>query len=167
VLGTTSPKNTAEFLEVLPKRLHERIIGEIPIELDSPIKEILEKTHDLIENYEENKMRELIDQLIVLSAKGKEATIGLENVAHAVHQKRVRMVLVDDQFEQPGFQCPSCSFISPYLENCPYCNIKMEKRADIVDELLEEAIIEKSELLFIKNKELSEKIENIGAFLRF
>lgn len=167
VLGTTSPKNTSEFLDILPKRLHEKIIGEITIELDSPISEILEKTHNMIEAYEENKINELIDQLIVVNAKGKEAVIGLEDVAHAVHQKRVRMVLVYDQFEQPGFLCPSCSFMSPYLENCPYCNIKMEKRADIVDELVEEAIINNSELKYIKNKELAEKIQNIGAFLRF
>lgn len=167
ILGTTSPKNTSEFLEILPKRLHEKIIGEIPIELDSPIKEILEKTHNLIEEYEEKEIKDLIDQLIVANAKGKEATLGLENVAHAIHQKRVRTILVYDQFEQLGFQCPSCSFMSPYLETCPYCNVKMEKRVDIVDELIEEALINNTELRYIKKKELGEKIQNIGALLRF
>lgn len=167
ILGTTSPKNTSEFLEILPKRLHEKIIGEIPIEVDSPIKDILEKTHNLIESYEEKEINDLIDQLIVANAKGKEATIGLEDVAHALHQKRIKTLLVYDQYEQPGFQCPSCSFISPYLDVCPYCNIKMDKRADIVDELVEEALIENAELRFIKKKDLAEKIQNIGAFLRF
>jgi peptide chain release factor subunit 1 len=167
ILGSTSPKNISEFLEHLPKRLHDLIIGEISLELDSPIKDILEKTHELIKDYEEKENKDLVESLIVAYAKGKEAVIGLENVAHEVYQKRVQKILVEENYEQEGYECPSCYFRSTYLEVCPYCNIKMIKRADIVDEIIEEAIIERAELRYIGNKELAQKINKIGAFLRY
>ncbi|HOP94187.1 MAG TPA: hypothetical protein PL130_00200 [Dictyoglomaceae bacterium] len=167
ILGSTSPKNISEFLDILPKRLRELVIGEISIDIESPIKEILEKALEFIEKYEESEINDLIDSLIVTSAKGKEATLGIENVAYAVHEKRVQTILVDNSFELSGFQCPSCAFISSYLEECPFCNKPMDKRADIVDELIEEAVTNGAELRYIKNKELSNKIQNIGAFLRY
>ncbi|MCS7202108.1 MAG: hypothetical protein NZ841_04970 [Dictyoglomus sp.] len=166
IIGGSS-HTVSEFKELLPKNFKERIVGELNLEITSPIKELLDKVEKFISEYEERETRELVERIFVNTKKGKDSTYGLEEVAFVVHEDRIQTLLVTENFEKEGFQCPKCSYISPYLTECPFCNIKMAKRNDIVDEIIEEAINKKAKLIFIKDKNLGEKIENIGAILRF
>ncbi|MCX7941938.1 MAG: hypothetical protein N2516_02450 [Dictyoglomaceae bacterium] len=166
IIGGSSP-TISEFKELLPKNLQERIIGEINLEITSPIKELLDKIEKFINEYEGKETEELVERIFVNTKKGKDSTYGLEEVAFIVHEDRIQTLLVTENFEKEGFQCPRCFYISPYLTECPFCNIKMEIRNDIVDEIIEEAINKKAKLIFIKDKNLGKKIENIGAILRF
>ncbi|MGB9856742.1 MAG: Vms1/Ankzf1 family peptidyl-tRNA hydrolase [Dictyoglomaceae bacterium] len=163
--GTAS--TIAEFKDLLPKSLQEKVIGDFGIEFDSPIKEILEKTEEFIENYEKKEVEDLVEKIFVNTKKGKDSTFGLEEIAYALYENRIQTLLVTENFEKEGFQCSKCFFISPYLQKCPFCNINMEKRKDIVDEIIEDAINKDAQLIFIRDKSLGEKIENIGALLRF
>lgn len=166
ILGGTLP-TISEFKMLLPKNFQERIIGNLNIDIMAPVKEILEKSQDFIENYEKNEVEDLVERIFVNTKKGKDSTFGLEETAYTVHEDRIHALLVTENFEKEGFQCPKCFFISPYLQKCPFCNVDMEKRSDIVDEIVEEAINKKARLIFIKDKNLGEKIENIGAILRY
>lgn len=166
ILGGTLP-TIAEFKDLLPKSLSEKVVGEFNVEFEAPIKEILEKAEEFIDNYEKRTTEELVERIYTNTKKGKESTFGLDEVAYMVYQNRVHTLLVSENFEKPGYQCPKCSFISSYLEKCSFCNVPMEKRADIVDETIEMAINKDARLIFIKDQELGKKIENIGALLRF
>jgi len=166
ILGGTLP-TISEFKDLLPKNLQEKVIGDISIEFTSGIKDILEKIQEFVEEYEKREVEDLVNRIFVNTKKGKDSTFGIEEVAYVVHEDRVHTLLVTENFEKEGFQCSKCHYISPYLEKCPFCNIEMEKRKDIVDEIIEESINKKAKLIFIKDNKLGEKIENIGALLRF
>lgn len=166
IIGGSSP-TISEFKELLSKNLQERIVGELNLEITSPMKEILDKVEKFINEWEGKEVEELVERIFVNTKKGKDSTFGVEEVAYVVHEDRIQTLLVTENFEKEGFQCPKCFYISPYLTECPFCNIKMEKRKDIIDEIIEEAINKKAKLIFIKDRNLGEKIENIGAILRF
>ncbi len=160
-------QSISEFKELLPKSLQEKIIGNFNFDVTPPIKELLDKVEKFIYEYEKKNVEELVERIFTNTKKGKDSTYGLEEVAFTLHEDRIQTLVVTENFEKEGFQCPKCLYISPYLENCPFCNIEMEKRNDIVDEIIEEAINKKAKLVFIKDSNLGGKIENIGAILRF
>jgi peptide chain release factor subunit 1 len=74
------------------------------------IREIIEKSGDLIKDQEAIKEKRLFDNFMKIVIKTEKAVYGLDQVMECINSKRAELVLVseDAPFSVVHFKCPSC-----------------------------------------------------------
>jgi len=153
---------------MLHKKILDKVIGSIKIEMFANSSEVLSKVEPIVLNYEKKKEDGTVEALITGSMKNKEAVIGLEDVLHALQEQRVMKLIFAKDFKTSGYSCSSCGFLTTQkVTPCPYCRGKMEM-VDYLIGLAGEKAIAQGALVEIvaDNKKLNEA-GRIGAFLRF
>ncbi|MFO7875853.1 MAG: hypothetical protein R6U55_04640 [Desulfovermiculus sp.] len=98
---------------------------------------------------------------------GGLAVLGLEPVLEALTMGQVHTLLVDHNFQVRGTMCSQDRTLSTYLQTCPVCGQAMQQTDDLVEEIVQEAILQNAEInhVFMPHEEFSKY--RIGAFLRF
>jgi len=86
----------------------------------------------------------------------------------ALARGQVKILLVKEGFSSAGFICPESGILSVEKKKrlCPE-DIEPIAVVDVVDDAIEEASRQKSEIDILSNKKTSKKIDGIGAILRF
>ena len=153
---------------MLHKKMLDKVIGSVKIEMFANSSEVLSKIEPMVLNYERKKEEETVEALITGAMKNKDAVIGLENVLNALQEQRVMKLIFAKDFKTSGYSCSSCGFLTTQkVTPCPYCKGKMEM-VDYLIGLAGEKAIGQGALVEIvaDNKKLLEA-GGIGAFLRF
>jgi peptide chain release factor subunit 1 len=157
----------ADFPNHLHTYLKQRSLGTIPVDT-STIKpdEIAEKALDLLEKRERKNEEKLLDEFREQIGFGL-AVNGIRDTLKALMMGQVRILLVAEGFTHPGFRCPESGvLVLEKTDNlCPEGKTPLPI-ADIVDEIIEEALGQKAEIEVVFNEE-REKLDGIGAILRF
>ncbi len=158
----------ADFPNHLHTYLKEKFLGTISAEINLiKTDELVEKSLDLLEVIERRNEKKLVKEFEQKLVSGL-AVNGLEVTLKALMMGRVRLLLVLEQFSHSGFKCPESGVL--VLENrenlCPEGKTPIPV-VDIVNEAIEEALGQKVEIEVILDEEAREKIDGIGAILRF
>lgn len=161
-----------QFLSDFSNHLHTYLaeinLGTIVVDIvTTKPDELVEQSLDLLEvmrnRREDRLVREFEEKL-----GSRFAINGIEPTLRALMRGQVRILLVEDGFSNRGFKCPETGFL--VLEEregiCPE-GVKPLPVLDIVDEVIEEALGQKSEVVIVTNQEGIKKIDGIGAILRF
>lgn len=167
ILGGHQDKVLPWLKDHLHSYLRQRLAGEFhagPEESESRLKE---QALDVARQYERSEERVLLDRLLEEQGSGGKAVLGVEPTLEALMLGQVHTLVLDHDFSAEGTMCPSDRHLSTYLETCPLCGGPMNRIPDLADEMVEEAIAQRSEVEHSFYEHEGFKPYGIGAFLRF
>lgn len=160
--------NIARFKEELPKSWQSLVVGEFPMSMMANNDEVLEQATKEALAAQKKMNKFLVDQVVTLSAKGSNGVIGLIDTLNAMHEGRVRILFVDQDFEQEGYRCSGCGYLTiQALDTCPFCGETFEKIDAAVEMAVRGALLKNAEVKVMKDLEALKEAGNIAAILRY
>jgi peptide chain release factor subunit 1 len=164
-LITGGPREVvADFEQKLHGYLRERLAGRIEVDVDTATPDqVLKASRPRFEELERERESEALERL------GERGAWGLEEVLQAVNERRVELLLLDEQFSAPGSQCPECSWLGPAEEKrCPVDGTGLVTLEDLTDAAIELALQQSAGLLAVRHdRDALNAHGGIAALLRF
>jgi peptide chain release factor subunit 1 len=163
-----SESNLAQFRDMLPRPLHDRVIGSFSIDIDASVSDVQARSMDLIEDLAVKRETELVAEMISGWKRGSGAAVALSDTLAAVQEHRARLLLVAAGYEAPGFRCQNCRYLMLVRrEECPLCGGHVEAVEDLVDTILRRALEQGVEVEIVRGNQTLEEVGSIGALLRY
>ncbi len=160
--------NIARFKEELPKSWQSLVVGEFPMSMTASHTEVLEETIEKALFEQEHLNSKLVDQAITLSAKGSNGVTGLIDTLNAIHEGRVRTLLVSQDFERQGYRCKGCGYLTTQeLDQCPFCGGSFEMIELAVERAIQETLQKNADVKIIKGIDKLDKAGRIMGILRY
>jgi peptide subunit release factor 1 (eRF1) len=109
-----------------------------------------------------------MEEAFTLAAKGSAGVTGLIDTLNAIHEGRVKTLLVSEDYEQTGYRCTGCGYLTiQKLDHCPFCNGKFMTIEAAVDLAVLEALHNNADVKVIRQNEKLEQAGHIAAILRY
>jgi peptide chain release factor subunit 1 len=160
-----------ELRPLLPKALRERLAGEVQLSPQAEPGQILDRVLAIERERERQIEAQRVDELIAAARGAGGGVLGLEATLLAIMEQRVRLLIVDEDYGQPGWECPGCGFLSAApIDGCPVCGQQPESQPDIVEAALARTIEQKGEIEIVRGPAARQALVQhgrIGALLRY
>lgn len=141
LVGGSEPL-VSRFIETLPKRWQSLVLGTFNIEMTAGKTQVLEKSMAVAEETKDREERELIASVLNSTAKERGAS-GLEDTLQAVYAGNVQILVIEDGFRAPGYQCTNCGFISAEQhERCSFCGGEYKQIEDAVEMAVQRVLMD-------------------------
>ncbi len=164
VLGGTE-ENVKLLESFLFPPLRERLIGKLPLSVDSPHHLIVEKVSELEKREREKRVDDFLRKALEEKSAEGLIAVGLPSVIRALNYSAVQELMVKEGYVEPGYLCDNCGYLSLEEEVCPYCARKMQKKEDIIEEAVERMVLEEGRVEYAEEGILKDL--KIVALLRF
>ncbi|MFW5902332.1 MAG: peptide chain release factor aRF-1 [archaeon] len=163
--GPGQAKDKIDSDKYLNKKIRNKILGKPSTGYadESGIRELMEKSEDLIKDLEVQKERETIDRFMKKVTGNELATYGLREVVKALRRGKVETLLISEDLKwvKTKIKCPGCG--KEEMEVIKNMD-EFEEQGKICSNCEEEReIIEKKEI----SEELEELAEQIGAEVKY
>lgn len=163
-----SDDNIARFKEALPKSWQSLVVGEFSLGMTASHPEILAQSHTEIMAIQHKINQSLVNQAITQTAKGENGVIGLIDTLNAIHEGRVKTLLVLHDFEKAGYRCQGCAYLTVQaLDTCPFCNASFATIDKAVEMAVQQTLIKNSEAKILLENEALAQAGSIAALLRY
>ncbi len=160
--------NIARFKEELPKSWQSLVVGDFSMSMTANHQEVLEQAMHEALSAQKKINGALVDQAITQAAKGSSGVTGLSETLNAIHEGRVKTLLVLDDNEQPGYRCQGCGFLSSQkIKQCPFCGSSFEEIETAVEMAVQEALNKNAEVKVLSENKALEGAGGIAAVLRY
>jgi peptide chain release factor subunit 1 len=160
--------NIARFKEELPKSWQSLVVGAFPMSITSSHTDVLSHATREALKAEEKRNQQLISEAITLAAKGSNGVTGLIDTLNAIHEGRVKTLLVIRDFEKPGYRCTGCGYLTiQTLEKCPFCSGNFETIQEAVELAVQTALQKGADVKVITENDALSKAGQIAAILRY
>lgn len=167
MIGGTD-ENVARFKEELPKAWQSLVVGEFPMSMTANYGEVIEKATQEALTAHKKVIDNLIEKSITMAAKGGIGVTGLIDTLNAIHEGRVKTLLVLEDFEEEGFRCSGCGYLTTQsLEKCPFCGGQFERIDSAVEMAVQEALQKSADVKVVEENEQLKKAGAISAILRY
>ncbi len=167
IIGTPDDKTRVWLKEHLHSYLQRRLGAEFNAQPETNDHELKLMALDAAAECERWREQEIVDELFEKSGGKGLGVLGVEPVIKALRMGQVHTLLIEHGFQTGGFLCPHDHIVSMTEESCPLCGEPMQAMDDIVDEMIEEAISQNSEVQHIFLDHADFKKHHAGAILRF
>ncbi len=126
---------------------------------------MLDAARPCFDELEEQREREALDRV----EQGLRAVAGLDETLRVLNERRVEVLLLEQNFSTPGTFCPECGWLGPDGETeCPADGTALGRCDELADATIELAIQQSAELLPLRHHEGAlEERGGIAALLRF
>ena len=160
--------NIARFKDELPKSWQSLVVGEFPMSMLANEDEVLEQATEEALAAQKKMNKSLVKQAVTLAAKGSNGVIGLIDTLNAIHEGRVRILFVDQDFEQEGYRCNGCGYLTiQVLETCPFCGGTFDKINKAVEMAVRESLKKNGEVKVVEDLDILKEAGSIAAILRY
>jgi peptide subunit release factor 1 (eRF1) len=166
--GTEEP--LAEVRRLLPKALRERLAGEIAVSVQDAADAVLARVLEVEQAIERRVEAERVAALLEAAQGHGPGVLGLERTLEAVVEGRGQVLVVEEDFRQPGWGCPHCQYLgASETVRCPLCDTALDPQIDIVERAAERAIDQNAtiEVLRGEARQALAAHGHIGALLRY
>lgn len=168
VVLSGSEANLAQFREVLPRHLADKVIGEISLDMNASPAEVWEEAFAVARAAQRKNELALLDQVITAAHKGGAGAIGLADTLAALQSGRVYQLLVDRNLHVAGRQCTQCTAtLIEELTSCPYCGGPLRTTADVVNVAIHQALDRGLQVSVLEPDPLLARAGGIAAVLRY
>jgi peptide chain release factor subunit 1 len=168
VVLSGSDGNLAQFREVMPRSLQDRVVGQINLDMNASPAQVWDRAFEVTIAAQRQTESELLAQVITLSHKGGTGAIGLADTLAALQRGQVHQLLVDRDFHQSGNQCSNCqAVITEELDACPYCGGKLVATGDAVNLAVQRALDTGLKVSVLDHTPQLEEAGGIAAVLRY
>jgi peptide subunit release factor 1 (eRF1) len=160
--------NVAQFRDLLPRPLQDKIIGEISLDMSASPADVWDHAYEVAQAAQRTQEAQLLDQVITLAHKGGTGAIGLADALAALQQGRIHQLLVDKNLHTPGQQCQEChAVIVERPANCPYCGGDLRAVTDAVNLAVHRAVENGLKVSVIEHNDQLAVVGGIAAVLRY
>ena len=157
-----------EFTGYLHSYLSAMLAGTFEEELSENKTSVLEKAIKVIKDFEDNNTNQIINKLIDELEPQELGVLGLKKTIDALMSDNIKTLIYLEDYTARGYSCPACGFLTLKLaDKCPYCENQLLNFNDIVDEIVESALNQGSEIIQVKENDKLKKAGKIGAVLRY
>lgn len=154
----------AEFTGFLRDDLRQNIIAQIALSPHSTKNDLYHSIEKAIEAHRAQREEAEFAALSRYQADGG-LVFGLSEVLDAMSRFLVRKLVIDGTMAEPGFMCKPHQYLTVHQSVCPYCKREVLPVKNIVDELLELALLHKIEIVtVVKRGDLLQKYSGIAAY---
>lgn len=168
VLICGSDENVALFRGMLPKTWQSLIVGTFPMGMTATHTEVLNRAVEIGQQAEQQRENDLIDQAITAAAKGANGSVGIGSTLEAVHAGRVQTLLVLEGYNEAGYVCKSCGYVTTTKrEDCVFCGGVLERIPDAVEMAVRQVLQKGGDVEIVHNGPELEKSGKIAAILRY
>jgi peptide chain release factor subunit 1 len=167
VLVGGPPETLSMALEVLPQGVKDRLVGTFHAGMYEGPAEILRRTEPLLREFELQKERQDCQELITRARKNTKAVTGPDDVLQAIQEGRVQKLLMAENWQEEGFQCRACGALQLQGETCRYCGGQVEQVKEMADLMAQKAVEQGALIEVVRQSELLQDAQGVGAFLRF
>ena len=130
-LGGTE-KNLSAFEKHLQTTWRSLISGTFSMDKDMEVSRIQEQVLSLVQRETEKTKRALAQTVITEAAKGRSGLLRVDDILGAVREGRVQTLLIEDGYQQAGYQCQGCEYLTVQeLEACPFCGEEFREIDDV------------------------------------
>jgi peptide chain release factor subunit 1 len=157
-----------EVVTDLEQKLHhylsERLGGRIEVDVEhSSADQVLDAARPLIEQLEQQREHEAIERL------GERGACGLENVLPPLNERRVELLILDEQFGGvTGVQCLDCGWLGLEGDTCPADGSETVQLEDLTEAMIELSVQQSADLLAVHHeRDALEHYGGAAALLRF
>jgi peptide subunit release factor 1 (eRF1) len=160
----------AEYRVHLAPAFVRRWVGEFTLPIEASLTEVAKAIEPLEQEAEAKQESNVIARLGDMIPQGK-GTWGLEHTLRALRERRIQVLVVHDRYRAPGQECLRCEMLlSQTPAVCPNCGGALSAVDDLVDAMLERAVMQEAELELVRSEEGRKRLpadEPIGAVFRF
>jgi peptide chain release factor subunit 1 len=151
--------------------MRQRLAGELHLSPEAELAHILDQVLEIAREQERKVEAQRVEELITTAHKSDAAALGLEATLLTIAEQRVRLLVVEEDFSQPGWECPNCHFIGvAKQETCPLCGTALREHPDIVELALEHVLDQDGDIEVLRSPESRQALAQygrIGALLRY
>ncbi len=158
-----------EDIREIENHLHpyllERLVGYInasPSHVEES--ELREKVYQLLLEKSREEEKKFIYELQELEGKGL-AVNGTSRVLEQLYMGNVRLLIVPEAFQKPGYVCEK-SHLPLLMPECPLED-KVYPVPDVVDEIIEFVLEERARIKVVFSEDLQRRIDGLACFMRF
>ncbi len=129
-------ETVAEFRHFLPNQLQSRIAGSFSVDPGTMSPgQVRERADEVVDAYERDEERRLVDEALERVAAGGLGATGLEWCLTATNEHAIQLLLVHDDEQGPGRVCDNCGWLGLEGEECPICGQRTREAPDVIDEM--------------------------------
>lgn len=166
LLGTE--QNARDFKHYLPHVMQEKVVGSLSANGNSTLKNISQKVTLIEDRLESKREKKLLDRLFDEVNSGGLGVVGLPSILLALQYGQINYLLVEQGFAKNGYRCTGCKSLLTENTICDSCGGKTVAVADVVEELVETALLQGCYVKFISSPDPRiSRGGHIGAMLRF
>jgi len=167
MIGGTE-ENISRFKQALPKAWQSLVVVEFPMQMSAGESEIVERAMKEAVAVQSALMARLVEQAITLAAKGGAGAKGLIDTLNANHEGRIKTLLVNEGFEQAGYRCLGCGYLTVQeLDLCPFCGGQFETIPTAVEMAVQVSLVKNADVKVLAENEALAEIGHIAALLRY
>jgi protein required for attachment to host cells len=160
-------RTVAEFREVLPKNLQDKVVGSFNVDMNASGSEVEERSLEILQRVEDERKEALVDAVFTAAAKGGNGVIRLADTLGAAHEGRVQTLVIDRDYREPGYQCKNCAYITDQgLEKCPFCGGEFAEIPDAAEALVTRVVEDGGQVEVVDDNPRA-KMFGVGALLRY
>jgi peptide chain release factor subunit 1 len=159
----------AQFKDLAPKLLLNRVIGEFTIHMTASPVEILHRSLDIAYQTDLEEEKRIVTEAITAAAKGGAGVTGASDTLYSLHQGRVRVLLAEESFHTPGYICSHCGYLSADAHaECPICkSVEIDETPDVVNIAIYKAIETGAKVNIVRDNAMLQEAGGIAAVLRY
>lgn len=166
LIGGTD-ENLAEFKNNLPKAAQSLVVGTFSLGMTANQDEVLNEALKVGAAAEEKREAELVRQMNTAAAKKTEGVVGLRDTLRTSHDGRVKTLLVDENYQAPGYRCKGCGHLTAEeAESCPFCGGSFEQIPDAVEMAVRKVMLSGGVVEIIRDNKTMQEV-GIGGLLRY
>ncbi|HVR42574.1 MAG TPA: Vms1/Ankzf1 family peptidyl-tRNA hydrolase [Thermoanaerobaculia bacterium] len=168
VILSGQERNLANFRSFLPRRVEEKVIGSLHLDIRSSEEEVAESCARLLETEQSRRLRAWLAELEQAARSGGHGALGVAAVVDACNQRRLARLFVSENALARGWRCTNCSTLGEAIPvGCPACG-EAVVTVELVEEFIAAAQREDAAIAFVAPGEsLLDDAQGVGALLRF
>ncbi|MGK2857669.1 MAG: Vms1/Ankzf1 family peptidyl-tRNA hydrolase [Thermoanaerobaculia bacterium] len=162
VILSGQERNVANFRGFLSKRVDEKVIGVLHLDMHSSVEDVTAACSALIRGKARGEAMARVATL-----EGARGAVGFNRVVAALNERRVDSLFFTTRASARGWRCTSCRVLGLEVPlGCPVCGQQV-RSCDLVEALILTAEADGATVNCIEDASTLDRFEGVGAGLRF
>ncbi|MGO9083953.1 MAG: host attachment protein [Candidatus Sulfotelmatobacter sp.] len=147
----------------------QALLGRFPADLAHITSdEIRTRAQQIVEQWESDRRRELVSQVLGQARSNGRGATGLRRVLRSLEMGEVQALLIGENFQAHAVECAGCGHLDAHIVSyCPICGRATQEIVDVGEAILPWVIRRDIETFYVKDDPEFDKVGNIAALLRF
>src|SRR5205807_7436632 len=130
--------------------------------------EVREHAERILGEHVSSEQQALIREVVGESQRNGRGAVGLRHVLTALERQEVQTLLVSRDFQAEAVECTNCRHLDTRMvETCALCGQETHELSDVSDALVDLALRNGAEIMFVDGENDLRKSGGIGALLRY
>jgi peptide chain release factor subunit 1 len=166
IAGNDSIKGSVR--ESLPKQIQDMLVDFVHLDVRSNMQSIMETIEPMIREVERaQEADDVADLETEVNSKGGLGYVGMGNVATALYKGQVRMLLILQDFNAMGGECPNCGALRPGMrQTCPFDGADMQQ-VDLREAFVTRAHQQNAVIQIVESNDFLAQHDGVGALLYY